>query len=228
LAGMLLPALTKAREKANAARCVGNMHQWALALNMYNDDWKEYYPYVGDAAGVCDPADSWAWYNVLPPYIGQKTLCQLYNGTPPTPPTPRLASIWICPSATNKTVNPTTSSPYFCYALSVGSHFPHASSQVFRRDQMLSPSSTIIFSEEVEDGFSETFGQYVGAKHGGGGNFVFGDGHVEWLTFQSYCRKGNPGCQSAIDTYKSGTGPGADWNGSVQYHWWFAPNISGQ
>src|SRR5271169_3215846 len=48
LAGMLLPALNKAREKANAVKCVSNMHQWALALNMYNDDWGDYYPYDGD------------------------------------------------------------------------------------------------------------------------------------------------------------------------------------
>src|SRR5580700_8663359 len=48
LAGMLLPALNKAREKANAATCVSNMHQWSLALNMYIDDWSEYYPYDGD------------------------------------------------------------------------------------------------------------------------------------------------------------------------------------
>src|SRR5271154_7010828 len=106
LAAMLLPALNKARQKANQANCLGNMHQWGLALNMYNDDWADYYPYVGDAAGVCDPADTWAWYNALPPYTGQKTLCQLYTaGTPPTPRSGR--SIWICPSATNVTVNPT-------------------------------------------------------------------------------------------------------------------------
>ena len=58
LAAMLLPALNKARQKANQANCLGNMHQWGLALNMYNDDWADYYPYVGDAAGVCDPGDS--------------------------------------------------------------------------------------------------------------------------------------------------------------------------
>ena len=91
LAAMLLPALNKARQKANQANCLGNMHQWGLALNMYNDDWTDYFPYVGDAAGVCDPADTWAWYNVLPPYMGnQKTLCQLYTaGIPPTPRSPR-------------------------------------------------------------------------------------------------------------------------------------------
>lgn len=227
LAGMLLPALTKAREKANAAKCLSNMHQWGLALNMYNDDWHEYYPYVGDAAGVCDPADSWAWYNVLPPYIGQKTLCQLYNATPPTPPTPRVNSIWICPSATNKTVSPTMSQPYFCYALSVGTHESGNTHVVFRRDRMVAPSSTMVFSEEVEDTFSETYGRYVGAKHSGGGNFVFGDGHAEWLSFQSYCTKDNAmPCNRPTSSTDSGTGPNGDWNAAVQYHWWFFPGAA--
>src|SRR6266446_4442889 len=66
LAAMLLPALNKAREKANAAVCVSNMHQWALALNMYNDDWAEYYPYDGNYnSPPCVPANSNAWFNVL-------------------------------------------------------------------------------------------------------------------------------------------------------------------
>ena len=85
LAGMLLPALAKAREKANAARSISNLHQWALALNMYNDDWSEYYPYDGGGGGTapCSPINTNAWFNVLPPYVGQKTLCTLYNlGTP--------------------------------------------------------------------------------------------------------------------------------------------------
>ena len=38
LASMLLPVLTKAREKARAALCLGNMKQVGLALMMYNDD----------------------------------------------------------------------------------------------------------------------------------------------------------------------------------------------
>src|SRR6202140_4216270 len=69
LAAMLLPALNKAREKANAANCLSNMHQWALALNMYNDDWTEYYPYDGVPNDLCALSAS-AWFNVLPPYVG--------------------------------------------------------------------------------------------------------------------------------------------------------------
>src|SRR5258707_1446975 len=77
LAAMLLPALNKAREKANAASCVSNMHQWSLALNMYNDEWTEYYPYDGDDLSPCDANNTNAWYNLLAPYINQPSLCSL-------------------------------------------------------------------------------------------------------------------------------------------------------
>ncbi len=44
LAGMLLPALNKAREKARQASCIGNLRQLALAINTYAQDYKEYIP----------------------------------------------------------------------------------------------------------------------------------------------------------------------------------------
>jgi prepilin-type N-terminal cleavage/methylation domain-containing protein/prepilin-type processing-associated H-X9-DG protein len=223
LAAMLLPALNRARQRANAANCLGTMHQWALALNMYNDDWNDYYPYVGDANDPCDAGDTWAWYNILPPYIGQKTLCQLYNaGTPPTPRTGR--SIWICPSATNVTVNPTLSTPYFCYALNLCTHESGATHNIFRRTEFVAPSTTFVFCEEVEDTYSETSGRYCGAKHSGGSNFVFGDGHAEWLGFQYFCRAQNatgnscPGFAGSI-AWTDSTSAG-DWNSAITWHWW--------
>ena len=40
LASMLLPALSKARERAKATQCVGNVKQCTMALQLYADDYK--------------------------------------------------------------------------------------------------------------------------------------------------------------------------------------------
>ena len=46
LAGMLLPALNNAREKARATACVNNFKQKALGALMYTEDNGEYLPYT--------------------------------------------------------------------------------------------------------------------------------------------------------------------------------------
>jgi prepilin-type N-terminal cleavage/methylation domain-containing protein len=44
LAGLLLPALAKAKAKANLTKCISNQHQISVALFMYVDDNRDYYP----------------------------------------------------------------------------------------------------------------------------------------------------------------------------------------
>src|ERR1700680_4304173 len=110
LVGTILPALNTAQDTMKAAVCLGNMHQWGLAIRLSVADQRDYYPYDGQYnAPPCSPANNYkAWFNVLPPYINQPKLCDLY--TAGTPPTPGTKGIWTCPSATNTTVSPTLTS----------------------------------------------------------------------------------------------------------------------
>ncbi len=98
LAAMLLPALARAKEKAQHARCISNERQWGLALTMYLDDNRRIFPLAkiadgtpGAPASYDEDAPRWsdmaafhaagqgdsAWYNALPFYVGSKALWEL-------------------------------------------------------------------------------------------------------------------------------------------------------
>ncbi|MCM8804070.1 MAG: type II secretion system GspH family protein [Candidatus Omnitrophica bacterium] len=49
LAGMLLPALAKARDKARQAVCINNLKQLTLGVHMYCQDFDGYFPYDKDS-----------------------------------------------------------------------------------------------------------------------------------------------------------------------------------
>jgi len=129
LASILLPALAKAKIKAQQIASLSNLKQWALAQTMYVDDSNQILPMTkipdgtpGAPPGYNEDTPTWgdlvdffaagqgngAWFNVLPPYIGSKPLyayaAQINNG---------IAlynsgrSIFQCPSAQlDPTLNP--------------------------------------------------------------------------------------------------------------------------
>ncbi len=47
LAGMLLPALARAKSKANTVRCISNLRQAGIAINLYTSDNADRYPFSG-------------------------------------------------------------------------------------------------------------------------------------------------------------------------------------
>ena len=89
LAGMLLPALSKARAKAQSIKCISNLKQYALWFNLYANDNNDALPGVTDCRD--EGEKSMAWWITLHDYanltadqaatsIGQKTDTGMLNG----------------------------------------------------------------------------------------------------------------------------------------------------
>lgn len=95
LASLLLPALAKAKTRAQEVVCLNNMKQWGLADTMYVDDNNQVFPYpryqdsyCPSAAGqdnppwlailpfhsATPPEGDDVWFNALPSYVADKPL----------------------------------------------------------------------------------------------------------------------------------------------------------
>jgi len=114
LAGLLLPALAKAKDKAKTIKCLSNTKQWGLAEQMYAADNHDGIPADGlDRAasdvypGSTGPTDPHAWMNLLPPYVSETPLAvyaankgsSAVQNAKVYPFPGGLGNIWHCPSA---------------------------------------------------------------------------------------------------------------------------------
>src|SRR5690242_14806686 len=69
LAGLLLPALSKAKAKARSVFCLNNLRQWGMATHLYVSDHDDYLPPEGSPNGLSRES---GWYINLPCELGIK------------------------------------------------------------------------------------------------------------------------------------------------------------
>jgi prepilin-type N-terminal cleavage/methylation domain-containing protein/prepilin-type processing-associated H-X9-DG protein len=167
LAAMLLPALGKAKERANRIACLGNLRQWGLALGMYLDDNREVFPDFsianntpGAPSGYSQDNIHWtdlatfaaagrgnsAWFNALPALLSRKALWQ-YADDPASFVNAR--SIFRCPTAN---FLPGEVDPLNRMAFSYGINFKGTNgatpaSAPFRATAVHNPAAFVFFSD---------------------------------------------------------------------------------
>ncbi|MCM8808438.1 MAG: type II secretion system GspH family protein, partial [Candidatus Omnitrophica bacterium] len=105
LAAMLLPALSKARERARASVCMNNLKQLGLAVYLYTQDYEEWLP-VADGF-ILSNRTHYNWVTMLLPYLmrgktygmtstSQTPFFDLWGGWYNTPN--NIKNIFWCPS----------------------------------------------------------------------------------------------------------------------------------
>lgn len=114
LAGMLLPALNKAREKAKAISCVNKLKQLGFGVSSYTTDFRDYFP--PGKMGV------FQWAVLLYPYVKNDygDAVRGYRNIPQS-------SIWHCPTTRNPEVNLGRISYGYNTMLFGGNDYQHAS-----------------------------------------------------------------------------------------------------
>jgi prepilin-type N-terminal cleavage/methylation domain-containing protein len=208
LASLLLPALSKAKARAQKSLCVSNGKQWGLAVNMYAIDFEGLFPDNRDGVGFSwmSPFMSNFWNNYL--IRNRRTTAKSERPRNdvlfcPTDIWHRVAERGMITSDTGdqlmgyfylpgrRTSDPDVTS----YAQGTAEWFfrkklngPYGSAPILiDRLQALGPKTTNIYDPRLSWTTDYNGKKVLTSVHrlaGGapeGGNFTFEDGHVEWF-----------------------------------------------
>ena len=194
LAGLLLPALSRAKGKAQQMVCLSALKQWTAAALMYKDDGEnDFLPrekcddtdHTWDM--VTSPTNTAVWFNVLPRvYFGQPGAYAYADD----PGSFHSSKVFQCPSAK---VNSPTGQPRFSLALNSKLSKTNDVTIHSRYCSIQSPAQTVLFLEcgvEGENKMLSKQSKYNGrpyawavrmsGRHNSGSNLAFADGHVSW------------------------------------------------
>ena len=202
LAGMLLPALSKAKEKAKQSDCASKMRQIGIAFSLYQDDYNGYYVPINFNNPIDRNALNWAW-------------CLKSNEYVPSP------KIFMCPSATMLT-DPLTFGPDNCIErptapsryqyISIGYNYDNGFGQTYigtmtssnrqsytpwKNSSVRKPSTKILLGDTWRYAGTRAWGVINGTtdptstspavdvihdRHSRSANIVWGDGHYDPIT----------------------------------------------
>ncbi len=225
LAAMLLPALARAKQKGQEAACLSNLRQWGMATTMYLQDNNDLFPLpkiptgTPGSAGYNENSPNWsnfadfhnagqgdnAWFNALPPNVGQKPLWDIASD-----PTAFVngRKIFDCPSVTQAPEVTDPNRVVFNYGMNLkgntgmasnivyGVNFKvtmvkNAAAFVFMGDGRARSTDLPYFGDPTKEvGVEHCWVKQFSARHSAGGNLTFADGHVQYFKYTYVCANG--------------------------------------
>jgi prepilin-type N-terminal cleavage/methylation domain-containing protein/prepilin-type processing-associated H-X9-DG protein len=169
LAGMLLPALSKAKSKAQGIACLGNLRQMMLAWRMYLDDNRDYVPAATGARG------KWV-HGILDFRAGNRSNWDVEQDIKTSllwPYCGGSAAIWKCPSDKSTVMVGSERKPRV-RSLSMNTYFNGSDSVNFNAGFVIykkfgdlvdpGPTRTWLFMDEREDSIND--GQFIVSMYG--------------------------------------------------------------
>jgi prepilin-type N-terminal cleavage/methylation domain-containing protein/prepilin-type processing-associated H-X9-DG protein len=195
LAGMLLPALGRAKEKAAAMKCLNNLKQLGLSMTLYATDYNGGFPSRQDANRW--PTQMKKYYVSLEILQCPTELKQRRKGTPRTNPTN------VAPDNAIRAFIMNGFNDYF----GLGTDMSAIVGKQVMEDRLKQPTMTIVMGEkktgsdnfymDLLEGIGNHIDQVERSRHStqkrfmdensknGGANYAFADGHAEFLRYKN-------------------------------------------
>ena len=240
LAAMLLPALAKAKAKAQRTNCISNKKQITVACSLYASDWNEYLVpnapvgarYNGQDIGWCPGSVDWgtSTYNtnyemykttVLGPYAGNPMVYKCPSDTIPSDNGDRVRSI---------SMNPALMGDLDRLIPGIVTQMQSMISnwRLFKKVSdvgCVGIANIWVFADEsmytLEDGYLQcsimtpAYPNVPANYHSLGNAFSFGDGHVEYKKWMYKTSDRTAGLQNVPYAKNTRTpGPGSSWGSS--------------
>lgn len=199
LAAIALPIFATVQRKGKQVTSMSNLRQWGVAMLGSANEHNNMLPWEGQPVMT---GDDLAWYNQLPPYVGEKRFKDMRLEEFPRA---GQKSVWINPAVPISVNN--TYRPYlFCYAMN---YFLSNSTQddpangKFKTMSLttIDHPGALVFLGEKSDDFANCNPSRIKAYFGSGNidtspdnaaNFLFCDGHVRLLTRREFDPTFNP------------------------------------
>ena len=217
LAGILLPALARAKASAHRVECISRLKQWTLAFTSYVDDNEDMIPREGSLNTGAVSLDNWAqvrhpasrdvWYNALsdyvsvPPASSYALPANRYRFYEP-------ASLFHCPSARFPKGTDLNQMALFSLAMNSQLIEPPDNFPTVAFGRILRTSQTVLFLDGLLEGENRvvdaqawdnlgqpavTANRFAGVRHGKAGNLAFADGHADTVPGNKVVQTQGPG-----------------------------------